>query len=233
MGSFSLMHWIVVLAIILILFGAGKLPRVMGDFAKGIKAFKAGMKEEEEPEATATPAQVPPPACHGGSGAGCQRRRAHARARQDRIGLCEGARCGGQRPHPAGTQPSHRNPSEPGRGRGLFAREAIAPGTLIEAAPVIILPAAQCAGARSDRSSTTTIFIGTAIRTARAAARLGLGLAHAVQPFEPPAARASIAIMPGTPWISVAISLRSGPGEEVTIDYGCTLMVRAAGVIRE
>ena len=46
MGSFSLMHWIVVLAIILILFGAGKLPRVMGDFAKGIKAFKAGMKEE-------------------------------------------------------------------------------------------------------------------------------------------------------------------------------------------
>ena len=61
MGSFSLMHWIVVLAIILILFGAGKLPRVMGDFAKGIKAFKAGMKEEEEPEAAAAPAQVPPP----------------------------------------------------------------------------------------------------------------------------------------------------------------------------
>jgi sec-independent protein translocase protein TatA len=61
MGSFSLMHWIVVLAIILILFGAGKLPRVMGDFAKGIKAFKAGMKEEEEPEASATPAQVSPP----------------------------------------------------------------------------------------------------------------------------------------------------------------------------
>jgi sec-independent protein translocase protein TatA len=62
MGSFSLMHWIVVLAIILILFGAGKLPRVMGDFAKGIKAFKAGMKEEDEAEATAPPVQVPPPA---------------------------------------------------------------------------------------------------------------------------------------------------------------------------
>ena len=62
MGSFSLMHWIVVLAIILILFGAGKLPRVMGDFAKGIKAFKAGMKEEEdEAETAAAPAQVPPP----------------------------------------------------------------------------------------------------------------------------------------------------------------------------
>ena len=62
MGSFSLMHWIVVLAIILILFGAGKLPRVMGDFAKGIKAFKAGMREEDEPETTSSPAQVPPPA---------------------------------------------------------------------------------------------------------------------------------------------------------------------------
>ena len=66
MGSFSLMHWIVVLAIILILFGAGKLPRVMGDFAKGIKAFKAGMKEEDEAE-TAPPAQVPPPATATGS----------------------------------------------------------------------------------------------------------------------------------------------------------------------
>jgi sec-independent protein translocase protein TatA len=67
MGSFSLMHWIVVLAIILILFGAGKLPRVMGDFAKGIKAFKAGMKDEDEPESAAPPAaQVPPPAAATG-----------------------------------------------------------------------------------------------------------------------------------------------------------------------
>jgi sec-independent protein translocase protein TatA len=70
MGSFSLMHWIVVLAIILILFGAGKLPRVMGDFAKGIKAFKAGMKEEEEEaETTPPPAQVPPPVAPKASGA--------------------------------------------------------------------------------------------------------------------------------------------------------------------
>jgi sec-independent protein translocase protein TatA len=59
MGSFSLMHWIVVLAIVVILFGAGKLPRVMGDFAKGIKAFKAGMREDEE--SVAPPPQVTPP----------------------------------------------------------------------------------------------------------------------------------------------------------------------------
>jgi sec-independent protein translocase protein TatA len=62
MGSMSLMHWLVVLAIVLVLFGAGKLPRVMGDFAKGIKAFKSGMKEEDETAATAPHQQVPPPA---------------------------------------------------------------------------------------------------------------------------------------------------------------------------
>jgi sec-independent protein translocase protein TatA len=56
MGSLSLTHWLVVLAIILILFGAGKLPRVMGDFAKGIKNFKAGMKDDDE--AAASPAKL-------------------------------------------------------------------------------------------------------------------------------------------------------------------------------
>jgi sec-independent protein translocase protein TatA len=47
LGSFSLTHWLLVLVIILIVFGAGKLPRVMGDLAKGIKSFKANMKEAE------------------------------------------------------------------------------------------------------------------------------------------------------------------------------------------
>lgn len=58
------MHWLVVLAIVLVLFGAGKLPRVMGDFAKGIKAFKAGMAEEDTAAATPPPAAqvtAPPP----------------------------------------------------------------------------------------------------------------------------------------------------------------------------
>jgi sec-independent protein translocase protein TatA len=58
MGSFSMMHWLIVLAVVLLLFGAGKLPRVMGDFAKGIKAFKAGMKDDDE---VAAPPQVTPP----------------------------------------------------------------------------------------------------------------------------------------------------------------------------
>lgn len=69
MGSMSLVHWLVVLAIILVLFGAGKLPRVMGDFAKGIKAFKAGMKEPEDEAAATPPPQVPPPAGATTSGA--------------------------------------------------------------------------------------------------------------------------------------------------------------------
>ena len=49
MGSFSVMHWVVVLVIVLLLFGAGKLPNVMGDLARGVKAFKSGMKDEEAP----------------------------------------------------------------------------------------------------------------------------------------------------------------------------------------
>ncbi|WP_442503932.1 twin-arginine translocase TatA/TatE family subunit [Marinivivus vitaminiproducens] len=48
MGSFSIGHWLIVLAIVLILFGAGKLPKVMGDVAKGVKNFKAGLKDEED-----------------------------------------------------------------------------------------------------------------------------------------------------------------------------------------
>ena len=46
----SIWQIVLVLVIIVILFGAGKIPRVMGDIAKGIKSFKAGMKEGEESE---------------------------------------------------------------------------------------------------------------------------------------------------------------------------------------
>ena len=46
----SIWQIVLVLVIILILFGAGKIPRVMGDVAKGIKSFKAGMKEGENDE---------------------------------------------------------------------------------------------------------------------------------------------------------------------------------------
>ena len=48
MGTFSIWHWLVVLAVVLILFGGGgKLSRLMGDFGKGLKSFKKSMKDEE------------------------------------------------------------------------------------------------------------------------------------------------------------------------------------------
>jgi sec-independent protein translocase protein TatA len=47
MGSFSIWHWLIVLVIILVLFGRGKIPELMGDVAKGIKSFKKGMADED------------------------------------------------------------------------------------------------------------------------------------------------------------------------------------------
>jgi len=62
MGSLSIWHWLVVIGVGILLFGGkGKISSVMGDFAKGIKAFKSGMKEPEEETATNPPAQVTPP----------------------------------------------------------------------------------------------------------------------------------------------------------------------------
>ena len=44
MGSLSIWHWIVVIAVVLLLFGRGKISDLMGDVAQGIKAFKKGMR---------------------------------------------------------------------------------------------------------------------------------------------------------------------------------------------
>ena len=52
MGAFSIWHWLIVLAVVLVLFGGkGKISSLMGDFGKGLKSFKKGMKEEDEPVA--------------------------------------------------------------------------------------------------------------------------------------------------------------------------------------
>ncbi len=55
MGSLSIWHWIVVIAVVLLLFGRGKISDLMGDVAQGIKAFKKGMKDDE-PAVDAKPA---------------------------------------------------------------------------------------------------------------------------------------------------------------------------------
>ena len=54
MGSFSIWHWMIVLLVVLLLFGSGKVSNLMGDFAKGIKSFKKNMAEDESMEASAT-----------------------------------------------------------------------------------------------------------------------------------------------------------------------------------
>ena len=57
MGSFSLWHWLIVLAVVLLLFGGrGKISSIMGDFGKGLKSFKKGMKDEDEEAAAAAQA---------------------------------------------------------------------------------------------------------------------------------------------------------------------------------
>jgi sec-independent protein translocase protein TatA len=48
MGSFSIWHWLVVLVIVLLLFGRGKISEVMGDVAKGVKSFKKGLAEDDD-----------------------------------------------------------------------------------------------------------------------------------------------------------------------------------------
>ncbi|WP_188900942.1 twin-arginine translocase TatA/TatE family subunit [Caldovatus sediminis] len=62
MGSFSIWHWLVVLAVVLLLFGgSGKISSLMGDLAKGIKSFKKNMSEESDAsmEAQATTPAAP------------------------------------------------------------------------------------------------------------------------------------------------------------------------------
>ncbi len=48
MGSLSVWHWLIFLAVALLFFGGGgKISAVMGDFAKGIKSFKKGLQDDE------------------------------------------------------------------------------------------------------------------------------------------------------------------------------------------
>ena len=48
MGTFSIWHWVIVLIVVLVLFGGrGKLSSLMGDMAKGINAFKKGLKDKD------------------------------------------------------------------------------------------------------------------------------------------------------------------------------------------
>ena len=64
MGAWGIGHWIVVLLVVMVLFGGrGKISNLMGDFAQGIKAFKKGLSEDEEtPKTTAEMKPIEQPA---------------------------------------------------------------------------------------------------------------------------------------------------------------------------
>ncbi len=60
MGTFSIWHWVIVLAVILLLFGGrGKIPNLMRDMGQGINAFKKGLKEEDKDKVKADPVAEP------------------------------------------------------------------------------------------------------------------------------------------------------------------------------
>ncbi len=58
MGFGSIWHWVIVLIVVLVLFGRGRVADIMGEFGKGIKSFKTGLNDED----SAAKASPPPPA---------------------------------------------------------------------------------------------------------------------------------------------------------------------------
>lgn len=62
MGSFSIWHWLVVLLVVLLLFGSGKVSGLMGDVAKGIKAFRKNMQDDDTKDASMADSAGQPPA---------------------------------------------------------------------------------------------------------------------------------------------------------------------------
>lgn len=60
MGGLSLWHWLVVIILVMLLFGKGRISDMMGDLGKGLKSFKQGMADEDEkPARPAEPRQLP------------------------------------------------------------------------------------------------------------------------------------------------------------------------------
>ena len=57
MGGLSWVHWLIVLVIVLLLFGRGKIPDLMGDVAKGIKNFKKGIADDSVGDAPSKSAE--------------------------------------------------------------------------------------------------------------------------------------------------------------------------------
>ena len=64
MGEFSIFHWLIVLAVVLIFFGGRRIPEVMKGLGEGIRSFKEGMSGNSQtpaPPAQSTPSATPAP----------------------------------------------------------------------------------------------------------------------------------------------------------------------------
>jgi uncharacterized protein len=118
--------------------------------------------------------------------------------------------------------PNHRIEirASPARGRGLFARTAIAPGTVIEAAPVIVIPGVDCPAL--DRTIIYDYYFhwdGDPEGQGRGA--LALGLVTLCNHASPPNARVERNYARQT--LDLLAVAPIAAGDELTIDYGCTL----------
>jgi SET domain-containing protein len=110
--------------------------------------------------------------------------------------------------------------ASPGRGRGVFACEAIAPGTVIEAAPVIIVPGADCP-ALDPTVIYEYYFHWDGDPDGEGRGAVGLGLLTLCNHSSRPCARVDRNYARLTLDLVAIDPIR--PDEEVTIDYGCTL----------
>ncbi|AOO64351.1 twin-arginine translocase TatA/TatE family subunit [Sulfurospirillum halorespirans] len=60
MGSFSISHWLVILAVVVLLFGAKKIPELAKGVGQGIKDFKKAIKEDEQAKTTVDQVETKP-----------------------------------------------------------------------------------------------------------------------------------------------------------------------------
>ena len=72
MGALAPSHWLLLILVVVLLFGTGRISSVMGDFAKGLKAFRKNMADDSdvsmeaaESRPAAPPGTIAPPAAAG------------------------------------------------------------------------------------------------------------------------------------------------------------------------
>ena len=67
MGGLSIWHWLIVLAVVLILFGTGRIGNLMGELGKGMKSFRNNLADDQSKDASMLEQHVQTPAAPVGS----------------------------------------------------------------------------------------------------------------------------------------------------------------------